>query len=77
MWKHFYNMFYGSSHLTGVVTTNWDTSSAINMSFMFAQSGFTPDVSGFVTDNVTTMSRMFVNNTTITSVDISLMYKKL
>ncbi|MBO7340882.1 MAG: BspA family leucine-rich repeat surface protein [Lachnospiraceae bacterium] len=68
----FKEMFRGSG-ITSVNTSLFNTASATDLSFMFAEcEGLTSlDLSGFVTTNVTKLGGMFMDATKLASVDLS------
>ena len=71
--RYFYGMFQYCYNLTNIEVGGFDTSKAIDMSFMFAAckkiTGV--DVSNFNTSSVTGMNGMFAGCTSLTSVDVS------
>ncbi|MDF7639788.1 BspA family leucine-rich repeat surface protein [Lactobacillus sp. ESL0791] len=73
--KNMNHMFYYDHDLTSVnFGTNWNTSSVLDMSYMFANTGFTSLVlsasgTNWNTSSVTNMSSMFAN-TKLTSLDL-------
>ena len=71
--KYFYGMFQYCYNLTNIEVGGFDTSKAIDMSFMFAgcKKITGVDVSNFNTSSVTGMNSMFAGCTSLTSVDVS------
>ena len=71
--KYFYGMFQYCYNLTNIDVGGFDTSKAIDMSFMFAgcKKITGVDVSNFNTSSVTGMNSMFAGCTSLTSVDVS------
>ena len=71
--RYFYGMFQYCYNLTNIEVGGFDTSKAIDMSFMFAgcKKITGVDVSNFNTSSVTGMNGMFAGCTSLTSVDVS------
>ena len=71
--KYFYGLFQYCYNLTNIDVGCFDTSKAIDMSFMFAgcKKITSVDVSNFNTSSVTGMNSMFAGCTSLTSVDVS------
>ena len=71
--KYFYGMFQYCYNLTNIDVGGFETSKAIDMSFMFAgcKKITSVDISNFNTSSVTGMNSMFAGCTSLTSVDVS------